>query len=183
MRALLLATRARLRATVLLGGLAYENGQCEIGWDGQPPPMAGQVFVAVHPGAVRSDHDLSLRETVALDLTLSMKTGGLPVDRYGEQSVVLATTGIYARAEAIRALLHMNYTVLNDANAGQSYSIGASDNGFVEPLKFLSMTPPQERGPEWFWGESEFSGDAPAGLSITLSFGNAVRVQVIEEQS
>jgi hypothetical protein len=180
MRSLLLATRDRLR-----DGLSYREGECEVGWDGMPQPRSGQVYVAVHPGSVGNTQDQCLDESYSVDITLSLKMGTYPVDKWGNPGIVLADTGLYARAEAIRALIHMDYVSMNNANAGSDYSIGILENGFIEPLKFAGMGSPTERDPGWWWSESQTQTQtmAPSGLSITLSFNGARRVQVIEEQS
>lgn len=181
MRALLTAVRNRLRAAItdVPPGLGYETRQCEVGWDGQPPPMAGQVFVAVHPGSITSQSDQAMDEYYDLTVTLSMRLGQFPVDRWGERSLILSDTGLYARAEAIRALLHMNYPVQDAANA----IIGAQDNGFVETIRYLGMGALREQGPDWWWAESEQQTEAPVGLSVEIRLGKARRVQVVEEQS
>lgn len=176
MRALLLAVRDRLRASAP-GGLAYESAQCEVGFDGMPHPRAGQVFVAVHPGSVSNEADTHLAERYTVYVTLTMRAGHLPQDREGSQLMALASTGLYARAEAIRTLLHMNEAVRSDANT----TIGVGDNGFTETIRYQSMDSPQLKGPDWFGAEDP--SDGPVGLAIQLTFGGAMRYQVIEEQS
>jgi hypothetical protein len=172
MPALLLAVRDRLRAALSLG--AHE---CEVQPDGYPHPAAGEVFYAVHPGYVNQDLDTCMDESYEVKVTITAKTGQAPLDRWGTRILTLASTGLYARAEAVRALLHMNETVRASANT----TIGAQDNGFTETLRYRGMGPPTPRGPEWFSAEDE--SVPPAGLSLELTFGGARRVQVIEEQS
>lgn len=172
MQALLLAARDRIRSA-----LSYANSECNVRPDGMPDPACGEVFVAIHPGVCRNDSDLSLDEYVGVNVTLTMRASWLPVDQSGPELAAKASTGLYARAEAIRALLHMNYTVMDDANT----TIGGSENGFVEPLKYRSMGTPQAKGPDWFSAEDEYT--PPAGWAIEIVFDDARRIQVIEEQS
>ena len=182
MSALLLAVRSRLRAatTATGGGLAYEQTECDVGWDGRPHPSAGQVYVAIAPGGIQTDphmYDEGRADAYEFTTTLSFRIGQLPVDRWGESSIVLATTGLYDRAHAIAALLHMNYTVMNDANT----TIGATYNGFCECPRFSGMGAPQQQNPEWWWAEGQLH-EPPVGLSIEIRFGGAKRYQTIASQ-
>ncbi len=173
MRALLLAVESRLQTA-----LSLTSANVGVQLDGIPPPFSGQLYVAVHPGGFTADDTgLSLHESYDLSVTVSMRAGYAPKDRIASDLGTTATTGIYARAEAIRAALHMNEATRAAANV----TIGAGENGFYHPLKFRSATPPQWQGSQWFGSEED--GDAPDGVSITLSFGGAMRAQVIEEQS
>jgi hypothetical protein len=177
MRALLLATKARLLASPL----SLADGTCLVMHDGQPPGSAGQTFYAIHPGSIQSDHDLSLDETYDLMITVTVRTDYCPHDRLGEDVITKASTGLWAKVEALRAVVHMDYTILRDANAGQSYSIGSSENGFIEPLKFLGATYLGAKDASWFWSDGH--DETPAGLAVECRFGRARRAQVIEEQS
>lgn len=172
MSALLLAVRDSLKTS-----LSYTEAQCEVGWDGRPHPKAGQVFVAVHPGGIREEYVEGRADVYNLTVTLSMRIGQLPVDRVGKSLVVLATTGLYDRAHAIAACLHRNTTVMSDANT----TIGGSANGFCEALRFLSMSIPQQQGPEWWWAEDD--ANPPVGLSIAIEFGECRRFQTYESQA
>lgn len=173
--ALLDAVRDRIR-----NACRYADDQCDVQPDGSPPPDAGEVYVSVHPQGFRNEDDYAhaLNEVVEIGVTLTMRAAWLPVDRQGNQMVAKASTGLYARAEAIRAAVHMDYVSMNAANT----TIGASENGFVEPLKFRSCSAPQLKGPDWFNAEGQ-GGDPAAGWAVELQFGGARRVQVIEEQS
>lgn len=174
MEALLLAVRDRLRTEC-----DYADAQCDVQPDGRVPPPAGQVYVSVHPAGFRNtaEYDLGLDEAYDVTVTLTMRAGWLPRDRVGTQQTARPSAGLYARAAAIRAALHMAYAVTAAANE----AIGDDENGFVEPLRFSSCSAPQEKGPEWFGAE----GDATpaAGYAVELRFVGARRVQVIEEQS
>ena len=181
MDALLFAVRARLRASPSASpaGLGLAAGECNVEMDGHPTAMSGQVYYAIHGGAISNDDDLALDEVYEVLVTLTMKAGYLPRDRQGEHLGARASTGLYARALAVRALLHMDYNTLSEANSGNPWSIGSQDNGFVEPLKFAGIGRPQQQGPDWFFSE----GDDVAGRSLEVRFTGARRRQVIEEQS
>ena len=71
----------------------------------------------------------------------------------------------------------MDYTAMNAANT----ALGASVNGFVEPLHFAAMSAPMIKGPDWF--SAEDSANPPCGLAIELRFQGARRIQTIESQT
>ena len=140
---------------------------------GQPPPICGDWFLAVHPGPFRSTQQESLREEYDLDITLSLRRQYVPNDRVGSYVVAEDPNGIYAKAERVRALLHMQ----EDYRVAANVIIGAV-SGFSIPLKFASCSKPQPVTADWFGGEE---GDG--GYTITLSFHKALREQDIPYQT
>lgn len=192
-RALLLSVRNRLRDTVANGGLAYANAECEVMFDGQPPPNAPERFIAVHAGTWTARGDTEgLDETYGIMVTVTVRTAKSPIDKTAPNLLVGSTGGqLDVLLEAIRAKLHKDpgprsstdtsqYPVLAVANT----TIGASDNGFVEPLVFTDGGQPEAKGPDWFHADSDnWSGSIRhVGIAQTLTFGGARRIQVIEEQ-
>lgn len=188
-RAILLAVRDRLRQPPADGGLGYQPKECAVMFDGQPPPWAGERFVAVWAGPWVG-HDLEgLEEEFGIFVTVSMRAARIPPDRLGE-SLIAGPPG-QSLDEVLRAIvakLHMDPGPIAVGNPGQypvlalaNATIGAGENGFVEPLRFKDGGRPEEKGPEWWWAEP--AQGAPAGIVQTLTFGGARRVQVIEEQS
>lgn len=173
-RALLLAVRDYLRSSVNLA-----DDECEVMFDGQPMPMAGERFVSVWPGDWSARDIEGLDEEYGINITVTRRVTYAPADR-----VVAPLTGTDAQAldqllEAIRAKLHLDSQgdkVLNAANT----IIGTGSNGFVEPLRFRHGSRPEPKGPDWFSadGESEVSG-----LAQTLTFGGARRLQTIESET
>lgn len=193
-RALLLAVRDRLCQPPADGGLGYRKGiECEVMFDGQPPvSMPGDFFVAVHPGEWIGRDAEALDELYGVNITVTLRVTKFPQDRIGINALVGDPGQRLDRLlEAIRAKLHKDpgprsatnsnhYPVLALANA----IIGAGDNGFVEPLVFRGADPPQPRGPDWFLADVNVETRLPPiGLSQTMRFGGARRLQVIEEQS
>lgn len=169
---LLNAVRDRIRSV-----LSYTNFECDVQPDGAPDPVSGQVYVSVHAGAIRNDDMESMDEYYEVLVTLTMKVGYLPVDAFGPQVITKATTGLYARAAAIRKTCHMDYTAMTAANT----ALGGSVNGFVEPLSYRGMGRPEVKGPAWFSAEDE--NDPPAGLALEIRFDGARRKQTLESMT
>lgn len=162
----------------LRASLALDESTSEVMPTGKPPAFSGDTFYVVHPGQIGTDQVEGLEETFGVDVTITLRTGSVPADRVGTELILNTTTGIYARAAAVRAKLHMRYAdVMNDANA----ALGSGVNGFVEPLWFLGAGRVQEQGAAWFSAKATTAN--PAGISLTLSFGRARRIQVIEEMT
>lgn len=181
--AILKAVRDQLRLPVNGGGLGYAAPQCEVQFNGQPPPNCGEVFVAVHPGGWRAEEVEGLAEEFGVAVTVTVRVGKAPLDRMGPNALVGPTgEALTQRLEAIRALLHMDkgaYPVLALANA----TIGSGANGFVEPLRFLDGGTPQECGPDWFSTDWDGGGRLPpVGIAQTLTFGRAKRYQTVENE-
>lgn len=170
MPALLDATAAHIRAEC-----GYDSKMCDVQPDGRPEPASGQVFVAVHDGEwTHGPVEEALDEYFGVRVTVSLRIAYVPQDRQGQESVRKARTGIYARAEAIRAAVHMSYGLMDAANA----IIGAAANGFVEPLRFVSSSGVRLESSSWWDAhEDDEPGDRSAGLVLELAFGRARRVQ------
>ncbi len=176
MEALLLSVQDAIRT-----GLDYSPGQCGVQPDGAPNPWNGQYYLAIHPLDIRDNGSQGLRldEMYSVGATITMRTGLFPKDRLGAKVVAKASTGIYARAEAIRALVHMNETIRAAANT----EIGAGENGFLTPLEFQGIGMLMKQGPDWFSSPMRAPDHAITGYSLEVRFGGANRVQKIELQS
>ena len=162
--------------TQLKSALTLTDSTIISSFDGQPPPFSGQIFYVVHPGAVSGGSDLRLEESYGVDVTITQRIPYVPFDRI-DDVFYHQSTGIYAKADAVKAALHMSYTVMNAANV----IIGNSVNGFEEPLKYQSISSPVVRGADWFFADGE--ANPPSGVSLVVSFGGASRMQSIESQA
>ncbi len=160
-------------------GLGLDDRMCDEQLDGQPPPNAGQLYYGVHSGSWNGSSQESgetLDEYYGVNVTITLRIGNVPTDRRG----VVAIRDLRKKAAECRAMLHMSYATINYANAHEE--ITSANNGFIEPLVFQNALNEQFRGPDWFWAEGMDNAEANVGVSITLSFGNARRVQVVAEQ-
>lgn len=150
------------------------EGVCEITVDGKPPPVCGQRFVGIHAGDWSNSANESLDERVSVQVTITDRIGVFPFDRQGAEALDKAKTAIETFAEAVVSAMHASYDVLNAANT----LIEGTVTKFVEPLRFRFGERPTYRDGIWFGGDDPDQG---AGLSITLTFGDARRVQKIED--
>lgn len=168
LRALLRGVRDTIRTTYTLD----ETG-CQVTPDGKPDPVCGEWFYAVHPGGTSNAARNYLDERADFYVTLTRRAGFSPEDRIGEE-VLLDNAGILARADQLKALLHMEYPVMDAANA-LIPGFGVTVNGFVEPPGFLRLDYLGPKGPDWFWAEGY--DPAPSGIAVQLAFGGARRIQ------
>jgi hypothetical protein len=178
--ALALATRDTIQTVTGL-----DANSCEVGFDGQPKPGAGQVYYAIHcPGWNGISGDFDLHESYQVAVTITLRMGWAPQDRWGIEVWLAANTGLDALVRQVIVACHKNYKLINSANAGKDYSIGVGSAGFVTPLWFLSAGAVQLKGAKWFSAE-----DAPpkngvqtaqSGVAQEIRFGKAERCQAID---
>lgn len=188
--ALLLACRDVLRAPLnqtppTLSGLGFAAAQCDVLFDGQPPPNCGELFVAIHPGEWIAEDIEGLKERLDVEITVTVRMAVLPRDRQSTVSVLAGAGGkaLDQQLEAIRALLHLDSVQDQWLNRANTQYIGAGANGFVEPPRFRGCSRPEPCGPDWFSADSDTQQRLPpVGLRQTLRFGGALRVQRIESE-
>lgn len=176
-RVLLLAVRDTLRDRVPL-----KAEECEVTGDEQPFPIVGDRFVGVHPGYWRQTGvGLDLDEEYGISVTVSVRATKVASDRVGPQLLAKARGGLLELCEQVRAAIHMDSQ--ESATAGvlprANQMLGNQVNGFEEPLIFQDGGRATKRGAAWFGG----SGARLAGLSQTLLFGRARRIQTIESMA
>lgn len=153
-------------------GLSLAANQCDEQPDGQPPPMSGQIYYAVHEGKWSSTDAENIDERYGVHITITLRAGTAPKDRHA--------MAIYRDLRTRRKELHdlmmtHRYVIMNLANQ----KLGNSVNGFVEPLRFIAPTPIEQKGPDWF--SSSSSTPSIAGVACTLVFEDARLVQKLTE--
>lgn len=188
--ALLYAVRDGIRAA----GLNYGKAECNIMDDGRPPPRCGNFFAAIHDGMIRSTADNQLNELYDFSVTLTMRIV-VPLDKVGEQQIARDIAraplgerqGFYAKADRLRALLHMNWAFVvktgqtpNSANDNLAAWSSGTVYGFSEPMRFQSMEAPKLVSSEWFGAEPDASD---TGIKSTLTFGRCRRFQPVTTAS
>jgi hypothetical protein len=158
--------------------------------DGKPKQMCGKWFVSVHGGSSTSTMMNALNEYFGYSVTLTMRITE-PLDRFG--SVILASqlartlakeTGFNAKAEQLRAFLHMNWGILQDANTNLVNFLpgGNTVYGFSEPAHYAGREEASFQLPDWFGApppETQAEFEKNIGLKSELKFEGARRLQAI----
>jgi hypothetical protein len=153
---------------------------------GKPKPSCGKWFVAVHQGSSTSTMMNALNEYFNYSVTLTMRITE-PLDRFG--SVILASqlartlakeTGFNAKADQLRAFLHMNWGILQDANTFLVNAFPGANTvyGFSEPAHFTGEITPEFALADWFDAETTELA-SQLGLKAELKFEGARRLQAI----
>jgi hypothetical protein len=179
--------RDRLREFVPLTA-----AQCEISDhpEGMPPPACGELFVAVHAGAwgpYPGGTSEGIDETIGVRVTVTVRTGKTAKDRLG-QNVWAGPAGssLDETCRKVLVAVHLDAFLLatfyrENANATINTDFpGIPRSGFATALEFEDGGTPTRRGPYWF--SAEGNDDPPAGLSQTMTFGRARRVQNLQGQ-
>lgn len=174
--ALLYAVRDNIRSV-----LGYDARTCEIRDDGHPPPRCGDWFAAVHQMRSRSEMVNALDEYFGFSVTLTARVTNVPLDRVGDRLLakqLAETTGFNAKADVLRAFLHMAWGVIQDANNNilARPTVLNQVYGFATPAYFNGMEIPVLVGGEWFWA-MEDAGDM--GIKAQMDFEGARRLQPI----
>lgn len=173
LRALMLAAKSTLQTLN-----TWADTDCDVGVGPEPAPVCGELFIRIHPGAwdcLTSEAGGDLDESFGLQITVSRRLPYSPQDREGVEVLLKETDGLVEKAALIRKQVHMSYDLVNAANT----ILGVSVNGFVEPLRFRSASIPAVRSADWFSAED----DNHSGLSTTLMFTGARRVQTLESMT
>jgi hypothetical protein len=172
--ALLRAVKARLQNV-----LEMTDKECNIMYGGQPPPAAGQRYVAIHEGGWKfdpQDVDYGTSETFGVKVTVTWRVAHAPLDKIGSDIIQKAVTGMEPMLREINAALHQNYAdVMNEAND----LIEDPNDKFVEPLwAYGPDGPTQIKGAGWFYAEPGEESEQ-VGVARTLVFDGAKRIQAI----
>jgi len=162
------------------GRLGLEIGEIDVAHGGRPPAIAGLFFVAIHSGPWQSINDQGylLDEDIGLQVTVSVKSGSLPTDRWGKPGYSDHGVGLDVLATRVIGVVHLQYGLLNNAND----QIEGDVNKYVEPLRFRRADAPVERAAEW-WSGSKTTHHGYVGMSRTLLFTGARVIQEIEQIS
>ena len=153
---------------------------------GKPPPNFGQWFASVRWGGGRGDDRDPLSHNVVhgIIVTLTARLNYAPRDRQGMR--LTTASDIYDLVDQIIGpnVIHGNYDVLTYANqliSGteewgliQTPTVGATVNGYEEPLVLGPVGPERPVGMEWLGVESRDT------FAIDIRFELARRVQLYE---
>ena len=173
--------------------LGYDYATCDVMTDGKPPPRwGGNFFAAVHDGRSRCSSDNNLDERYDFSVTLTQRLR-VPLDRVADQQMYRRMVrqqaekeGLSSKAELLRALLHMNWTMtvsqgMTPPSANDNLVAWCNDTvyGFVEPARYTGMPKMDLVGPEWFGAEPSGGTDYEryCGIKAEMTFVNARRLQ------
>lgn len=209
LRALALATRNALRenltnfydvnteglsaaeaAAALATQTRRREANCRVMPGPHPPPNSGQEFIAIYGAAHRPNSQplVAIDERLDLTIAVTLRCGNIPRDHRGEVGYIndeeVYTAGwktVEERCREIVGLVHMQYTLLRDANL-----LVGRDLGFTEPLVWLGTDAvPQEVDGSFFCAWHGGTPPAPPlpesdttyGLVMKVQFGSAVTFQ------
>ncbi len=175
-----------VRDAIWGAGFGYDGKTCDVRDAGEPKPQMGAVWISVHQADSSSKNDNCLMEYFGFNLTLTMRVV-VPLDRVGDRLLAVKMArkagpngqpGFNARAEQLRAFMHMNWATIGIANNNMvAWETEAPlVYGFTEPARYRGMEIPQLMGPDWLSAEPE--GDN-GGLKAQLDFRDARRLQAI----
>jgi hypothetical protein len=169
-------------AEIIRESLGLPSSQCDLEDTARPSATsAAALYVAIHPGAWRSHRlDYGLDEEFGVNVTVSYRGTQYQPDKWGNK-LLSVSSGIEAVARQIIPLLHCKPEVTQRANV----ILGGTSSLFING-EYLRLTgeqePPADRQPGW-WGAPVHKQDANSylGMSLTMRFDGARRVQEIEE--
>ncbi len=158
--------------------LGLETGEIDAMQGGRPPAVAGLVYVAVHAGPWQSINDQGyvLDEDIGLQVTVSVRAGSLPIDRWEKPGTTDHARGLDVVATRVIGAVHLQYGLIELANS----KIELNVNKFIEPLRFRRAEPPADRSADW-WGGSRTNHQGYVGMSRSLLFTGARVVQTVEQ--
>lgn len=167
---------------VLHTTFSVDANSCEIGFGPEPKPSCGERYWAIHQirhAGLNQDWDLGEEYTVGV--TLTMRMGFAPQDRWGI-AVWLADSGLEELVRQTIVAIHHNQLLRQQASR---YAGSPRTDLIVTPLQLMpqGIENPVPRGPEWFSSpppETEHQ-TAECGVSQTVVFGKCQRVQDVPE--
>ncbi len=172
---LLIATRDFIKSHVTIHGYKMSNPLwCEITLDGKPMPSSGEFFISVHDGGTSNgDCNFEVLDMIsAIQITTTLRCARIPSDKIDSIITVDLQNGIIPISWRLAKYIHMNYEIMIAANK----LIGEAENGYVEPLRFSSISPPRYESANWFGG-GQRTGVGDIGVVQTITFNTARNVK------
>lgn len=169
---------------IIRESLGLGSMECDMEDTGRPSSTSpAALYVSVHPGTWRSRHlDYGLDEEFGVNITVNYRGSQFQPDKWGNK-ITSVSDGIEAVARSIIPLIHCKADALVRANR----IIGGNSSLFILG-EYLRLTgeqePPSDRQPGW-WGAAvtKQNANSYAGMSTTMHFEGARRVQAISEMT
>lgn len=174
-----LAVLAQAVRDTLQTAFSLTASSCEVSFDGQPKPSAGELYLAVHPGAwTKAEGDYDLDEEYTIGVTVTIRMGFAPKDRWGIEVWAASTDGLDKRVRQVIVAVHHNQAIRQLA----STRLFQGEKYFVTPLQLLRVDPPKLQNWSWFSASPpEREGQiAESGVSQTVWFGKCRRCQSVD---
>lgn len=169
------AMRTAIRESLRVN-LTLQAGEIRTMPGPEPTAIASAVFFAVHPGSWDAEikDGRQLHENLGVDVTISVRGTHFGGDRWGSQVVnANLEDGLEYLARLAIVALHSNTDVMDMANN----NLATLNPGFVTAPYFLGASGGYVKRPASWW---DAATDEPnEGFSVTLRFGNMLRVQEI----
>lgn len=155
--------------------------------DGQPPPVCGQRFLAIHEGdwnilgpGTGSDYDLD--ETMGVQVTVTWRIHGHPFDRLGPELLYKPGEGAENLLRRIIVAIHHNQANIRlKANERIADEWGSEPDGFCTTLTMGNAGRWEWKTDDWFLAETDADTEFRyAGIARTLTFIGAQRIQTID---
>jgi hypothetical protein len=179
--ALLIAVRDHIKKHLKIRGEDLTDTWIAIMQDGKPMASSPQYFISVFEGGSRAGSISEVLDMVhSVNVTYSIKIANVAQDKVGEEIIIKAKYGLDYVSEWLATNIHLNQSIINRAN-----EIIAEEpliyykNGFVEPLRYSSISAARIVGGDWFGAGSK---EGPIGIIQTVSFGGARRTRFAEFQ-
>lgn len=185
--AFLVGMENRLRAADALNDLPGQSvgKACGVQVDGKPPNNCGQWYYAVHLNGLSSDDQGSDSNDslLAATVTITRRAGQFCKDRKGRMSVT--ANEIYDQADWVKDLFHQDDATRILANiemgmtATEAANARSTMNGFVEPLKYRSVSNIQEWNASWVGGDPDSANPEKDIFVVAVEFNGARLVKPI----
>jgi IPT/TIG domain len=153
-------------------GLGLSVVQCECMEDGHPPERCGEYFYSIHPGSRRNASNTNQDLIYEIMVTISQRVN-VAFDRIGTDMLLDLQEGIEILGQNIAQYVHLNYNLMNMANATILSLAAGTVYGFSEPLRFMGDDGAHLVGADWFDADPS---DPVCGITIALRFGEARRL-------
>lgn len=178
--AVLEAVQNRLRKVVTIN----RDDAVEASPDPQPYPDSGNVFIAVYAidwSNPNTELMHGLDETFGVACCVSMKGSFSPIRGHAGNLYLKALFGLEAICRKVMLAVHQDYVIVGEANnlIRDVYPTAETDE-IIEPLRWLK-TDPVPTFQDHSWWHSDDDSDTFAGMSMTVYFGGARRIQARDE--
>lgn len=171
----------------------WNDDNCQPRSSGDPPPMMGDRFAAVHMTSISGNgyQENATIETYNFAITVTKRIHAVPESKI-TRSVYLGT--LQEISPMINRIIHVisnRWSITNRINDALTVdpflSSYATPSAFISPPVFLSRTPtPVVRDEDWFHGthgpKLRDLQDGHVGLSLTATFGNLNKETIIVEE-